>query len=275
MLWAGQGVATQTRIFAGRHRQWILWGAGLAAVSACYFVIFALTRDQPLEFHVCAVARNVISLALSVWIVRAVLVRWSLRLDGLLFWAVQIALALAFTALWAWLLNLTEGLIGSGSAIRFTVSPVLAGTAVTWQLLQGLFVYVAVAALTMLEQRAHGAIVLMQDPEHDRPDRFLLRAGEDLTTIAAQDIVSITGAGDYSELVTAAGNHLVPTSLIEFEALLDTARFVRVHRSAIANLRHVRRAEPIGGGRMILRMDAGPDLPVSRAGARLLREQAL
>src|SRR5262249_778726 len=158
-------------------------------------------------------------------------VRWCIRLDGARFWATQAVLAVAFTILWAWLLNLTQGLLGAGSAIRFTVSPVLAGTAITWQLLQGLFVYVAVAAPVMLEHRAHGVILLLQDSGTDRPERFLLRAGDELTTIAAQDIVSITGAGDYSELVTVAGRHLVPTALIHFEGLLDQARFIRVHRS--------------------------------------------
>jgi hypothetical protein len=252
-----------------------VWAAAVTATTLLYLLIFFITREQPLAFQLKAVARNILSLALTAWIMRAVLVRWGLTLTGLRFWAAQATLALSFTLLWAWLLNLTSGLIGSGSPVRFAVSPVLAGAAVTWQLLQGLFVYVAIAALTMLERRPRGAIILLSGPADESRAQFLLRVSDDLVALAVNDIVSITGADDYSELTTTAGRHLVTTPLTEFEALLSKTQFVRVHRSAIANLNHVQRAEPLGGGRMILRMDFGADLPVSRTGARLLRAQAL
>ena len=87
--------------------------------------------------------------------------------------------------------------------------------------------------------------------------------------------VSVVGADDYSEVVTTSSRHLVATSLFEFEKSLDGRKFVRVHRSAIANLQHVRRGEPTGGGRMLLYLENGPDLPVSRAGAKRLRHAAL
>ncbi len=258
-----------------RRQRAFLWVAGFAAATLSYFIIFLITREQPLAFLLRAVARNILSLALTVWIIRAILVKWCLNLRGLRFWIAQAALALSFTMVWVWLLNLAEGLIGSGSAIRFAVNPVLAGAAVTWQLLQGLFVYVAIAALAMLEHRPRGSVIVLQGSEYQGRDRFLVRASDDLITLAIDDIVSITGADDYSELTTPEGSHLVQTALIEFEGLLSKPQFVRVHRSAIANLSHVQRAEPLGGGRMILRMRYGSDLLVSRAGARLLREQAL
>lgn len=257
------------------RRRALMWCGAAMAVALCYFVIFFVTRDQPVAFILRAVARNILSLALSVWIVRALLVQWCLRLRGIRFWVGQATLAMFFTLLWAWLLNLTEGLIGSGSAVRFAVNPVLAGTAITWQLLQGLFVYVAVAAIVMLERRPNGTLVVIQRENRGPSKQLLVKAEDELAVLSSEDIVSITGADDYSQLVTIRDSHLVSTSLADFEQMLDNAHFVRVHRSAIANLRHMKRAEPAGGGRMILRMLAGPDLPVSRAGARLLRQRAL
>ena len=68
------------------------------------------------------------------------------------------------------------------------------------------------------------------------------------------------------------GTHLVRMSLAEFERRLDPRQFARVHRSAIINLDRLRVAESAGGGRMVAHMDDGAVVPVSRAGAALLRE---
>jgi len=88
-------------------------------------------------------------------------------------------------------------------------------------------------------------------------------------------IVSITGADDYAEVATLHGKHLVRLTLAEFEKALDGARFIRVHRSRIVNVDRVSRAEPAGGGRMLLHMENGEMISTSRAGARLLRDRVL
>ncbi len=142
-------------------------------------------------------------------------------------------------------------------------------------MMQGLFAYAAVAALTVLEHRPAGSLLVLDTAAPDFRERFLVRADGEVLALAASDIVSIAGADDYAEIVTLRGTHLVSTTLGQLDSVLDPRRFVRVHRSAIANLDHVQRAEPVGGGRMTLFMKAGPDLPVSRRGAKLLRERAL
>jgi len=102
-------------------------------------------------------------------------------------------------------------------------------------------------------------------------ERYLIRAGEDFRPVDVDAIVTITGAQDYSEVVTGAGPHLVRMSLAEFEARLDPARFIRVHRSTIVHLAHIERIEPAGGGRMLAHMSDGQSVPVSRSGVRALR----
>ncbi|HEV2445731.1 MAG TPA: LytTR family DNA-binding domain-containing protein, partial [Candidatus Sulfopaludibacter sp.] len=55
------------------------------------------------------------------------------------------------------------------------------------------------------------------------------------------------------------------------EAVLDPARFVRIHRSAIVNLERVARIEPYAKDSRIAVLADGTRLPVSRSGyARLL-----
>lgn len=263
----------ETRAAAPLPRYWI---AALGGVALAYLAVFLLTREASLTDQLKAVARNAVSLALAAALFRLVVTRWVMPLSGWRMWLAHAGGAAGFSLLWYWLLTLAAAMFEAGSATRFSVLPYLTGAAGAWQLLQGLFAYLALAALTELERRlpAHGLVVI-NDPTPEFRERFLVRDGEQVGVLHAGDIVSITGADDYSEVVTAAGAQLVSTTLAEFEASLDPSRFLRVHRSAIANLDHVEGADPMGGGRMVLRMRAGPVLPVSRTGARRLREQLI
>jgi two-component system LytT family response regulator len=67
----------------------------------------------------------------------------------------------------------------------------------------------------------------------------------------------------------------VRMTLSEFEQSLDPGRFIRVHRSRIVNFERIARAEPAGGGRLLLHMDDGEAIAASRAGSRILRERSL
>jgi DNA-binding LytR/AlgR family response regulator len=86
-----------------------------------------------------------------------------------------------------------------------------------------------------------------------------------------KDIVAVLGADDYAELRLAGGRSLLHAARLErLEAQLP-ASFVRVHRSAIANLAHVHRLER-DGHRWRLVMDDGLALPVSRTRLPAVRE---
>jgi len=58
--------------------------------------------------------------------------------------------------------------------------------------------------------------------------------------------------------------------MAEIEAVLDPARFVRIHRSYILNIERLTRVEPYGKDSRVAILADGTRLPVSRAGyARL------
>lgn len=263
---------TAARISAGPKT---FWTVGLAASAMAYLAVFELTLDAPLWRDLRAAGLNVGALTLTALGARAVLRRWILPLGGWRVWAAHTALAAAFALAWAWLLYVATGIAESGSLRRFDVIPFLAGPAERWQMMQGLFAYAAVAAATVLEHRPAGALLVLDRAAPDYRERFLLRREGEVLSLAAADIVSVIGADDYAEIVTPQGSHLASTTLETLEAALDPTRFLRVHRSAIANLDRIVRAEPVGGGRMTLVMSAGPDLAVSRSGARRLREHLL
>lgn len=113
------------------------------------------------------------------------------------------------------------------------------------------------------------------DPAGPPAGPILLRQGDELHAVEVADIILISAADDYSEVVTSTLRQLARRSLAEFERELPPETFVRVHRSHLINLDHLVRAEPAGAGRMTLHRTAGEAVTASRTGTRLLRELAV
>ena len=105
--------------------------------------------------------------------------------------------------------------------------------------------------------------------------RYFVKIGEELRPLDIDTVVSINGADDYAEVRTVSGKHLVRVTLAEFAKSLDPSKYVRVHRSWIVNTHRVARAEPAGGGRLVLHMETGQTISTSREGAKLLRNRVL
>ncbi len=83
--------------------------------------------------------------------------------------------------------------------------------------------------------------------------------------VVAPDEIAWIEADDYYAAVHALGRrHLVRESLTSLEARLDTTRFVRVHRSAIVNLAHVREVRSAAPGESAIVLRDGSSLPISR-----------
>jgi LytTr DNA-binding domain-containing protein len=105
--------------------------------------------------------------------------------------------------------------------------------------------------------------------------RYFVRIGDELRPLDIDTIISIRGADDYAEVRTPAGTHLVRVTLAEFAQSLDSAKYVRVHRSWIVNTHRIARAESAGGGRLLLHMENDQTISTSRGGARQLRGRVL
>jgi two-component system LytT family response regulator len=77
-------------------------------------------------------------------------------------------------------------------------------------------------------------------------------------------IHAVMVVGDIARIVTSDGVVETSMPLFEIERRLDPSAFVRTHRSAVVNVRSVRRLEAMGtgGGRLVL--CSGSSLPVSK-----------
>jgi hypothetical protein len=204
------------------------------------------------------------------------------------------------------LLIVLLGLVNSGGPEGFVLRPFSGGGA-AWQSLENVTTYALIAAIAHLQVLTDpsaaarrgfaipgtSAVPAERGPTRPpssiasrertapgtRPDaslsRYFVRIGEELRPLDINAIVSIAGADDYTEVRTLSSKHLVRVTLAEFAKSLDPAKYIRVHRSWIVNTDRVARAEPAGGGRLLLHMETGETISTSREGAKLLRNRVL
>ena len=105
--------------------------------------------------------------------------------------------------------------------------------------------------------------------------RIIVRDRGRLVPLAMKDIVRLEANDEYTSVHVKGKVYLVYLTLQEFERKLDSAKFLRVHRSHVVSLDHVAQFTPTDGGRFELEMTDGTRLPVSRAYAKELRERAV
>jgi hypothetical protein len=104
-----------------------------------------------------------------------------------------------------------------------------------------------------------------------RPDRLTVASVRGVELVPIPDILAVVGADDYVELRLAGGRRLLHAARLDrLEAQLPRG-FLRIHRSAIANLAQARSLEG-DRGRWRLCLIEGDPLPVSRSRLPALRE---
>ncbi|HJR52896.1 MAG TPA: LytTR family DNA-binding domain-containing protein [Gemmatimonadota bacterium] len=104
--------------------------------------------------------------------------------------------------------------------------------------------------------------------------RILVRDVDRLVPVFMKDVQRLEAEGEYVAVHAGARRYLVRLPISEFERLLDAERFVRIHRSHIVNLDHVRSMEPYDGARLEIRMKDGTRIVASRARTRELKDLA-
>lgn len=94
--------------------------------------------------------------------------------------------------------------------------------------------------------------------------RLFIRCDGEIHVMAPEDILWIEADGDYVRLHVTDRSRFVRMSLLKMMDKLDPAHFVRIHRSTIVNLRHMRKASPALYGEYTVELTNGAKLKVSR-----------
>ncbi|HEU4562546.1 MAG TPA: LytTR family DNA-binding domain-containing protein [Longimicrobium sp.] len=101
--------------------------------------------------------------------------------------------------------------------------------------------------------------------------RLFVRSGGTLVPLPVERISWFEADGDYVTAHAGDARHHLHLSLNRLEARLDPRRFVRVHRTHIVNLDHVRAFRRDARGNLEAELLDGARVPVSRARAQELR----
>jgi two-component system LytT family response regulator len=89
------------------------------------------------------------------------------------------------------------------------------------------------------------------------PKRFVVRTPRGHYFVRAEDIETATADGNYIGLSASGRVHLVRETMKSFEAKVDPAHFVRIHRSTIVCIDRIARIEPLGHGAYRITMHSG------------------
>lgn len=101
--------------------------------------------------------------------------------------------------------------------------------------------------------------------------KIVLKNLESIYLLDVYDLIHLNSEGSYTMIETSDGQRiLVSRNLKEYADLLSGLGFLRIHRSHLINLRHVRRFDKHDGGFVV--MSNGCEVPVSGSGRERLLE---
>lgn len=98
----------------------------------------------------------------------------------------------------------------------------------------------------------------------DAGDRIVLKTGNDLHFIRTTDIVWVESQADFVKVHTTGAAQLVRETMQNFEQRVPPAKFLRIHRSSLVNIEHVRKVTPALYGDYTVLMSDGTVLRLSR-----------
>jgi two-component system LytT family response regulator len=118
---------------------------------------------------------------------------------------------------------------------------------------------------------AAGSVCRVARDLGSRPTRLLVPERGKMVPIDVASVDWIQAEGDYARIHAAGRSYLVARGLSDLERRLDPERFLRIHRSAIANADRIVDVTPEGSSRYSVRLIDGTRLIVSRGRADRLR----
>ena len=97
-----------------------------------------------------------------------------------------------------------------------------------------------------------------------RAQRLVVRAGGKTVFLRSDEIEWVEASGNYVRLHANGQNYMLRDSMKNMETKLDPDLFVRIHRSAIVNVDHIRELEPYFHGEYVVILRDGTRLMASR-----------
>ena len=103
------------------------------------------------------------------------------------------------------------------------------------------------------------------DADLRHSDRIVLEDGSSTVVLPRARVSWIEASGPYVTIHAEGREYLVRSSLTSVEELLSSRGFVRVHRSAVVGLDHVREVRPLSHGDAVIVLRDGTRVKLSRS----------
>jgi two-component system LytT family response regulator len=103
-------------------------------------------------------------------------------------------------------------------------------------------------------------------------ERVVVRDGAQVHVIPVERMDFVEAQDDYVAIHEGGRMHLKHQTLAELAEALDPARFVRIHRSYVANVERIARIELLAKDQRVAVLHDGRQLPISRSGHERLKE---
>ena len=115
-------------------------------------------------------------------------------------------------------------------------------------------------------------MVNRSEPAPRYPDKLTIKDGSDIQFVRTEAISWVDAAGDYMCVHAEGATHIMRITMKQLEAMLDPARFLRIHRSTIVNANCITGAQTLTNGEYLLSLEGGTQLKVSRSYRDRIRE---
>lgn len=129
----------------------------------------------------------------------------------------------------------------------------------------------AVEKIKAGERIAFSALQQKMDEGTETISRVIVKKAGSMHIVPLADIICLEAKGDYVQLCTNEHNFMKQKTLQYFEDHLPDDRFLRVHRSFIINLEHLRKIEAWGKETRLALMNNGHKALVSKKGMAALK----
>jgi len=118
---------------------------------------------------------------------------------------------------------------------------------------------------------AHGLLDLLAERQSSTPaatqylTKMTVKTEDKVIVLKTLEIESIESAGNYIAVHSGKEAHIMRDTLNALETQLDPEKFLRISRSAIVNLEHIKEIQPMFKGEHIIVLKSGKRLAMTRS----------
>lgn len=114
---------------------------------------------------------------------------------------------------------------------------------------------------------------VIEDLQEEFIQRIAVRSGSKINIINCDTIDYIESDGDYVKIHANSSRFLKEKTMKYYDKNLDNNKFIRIHRSYIANLEKIQKIEVYSKDQHIVVMENGDKIKASANGYKLLRQE--